>query len=208
MADFLIDVVCYRCPSGYEIVREAKDGRGPSDWIVCKSYERISYPLRPYDKLCNVFANIKTSDDLLKFVKRFGPLAESDDPSLGDHISDCLGVAKLFRELLLYKQKGPTKLLSFFRSRTNIYGISDIGKVGLVEDSDRGVRLRITADSLLDALWLQLGQELSGHRIIRECRHCGTLFEAGPDTGRRSDATFCCGEHSVRFHSLKRSRGG
>ena len=83
-----------------------------------------------------------------------------------------------------------------------------IGEIDLVADANKGLRLRLKTDSLKSALWWQLGQKLSGNAIIRECRQCDKLFEVGRNTGRRSDATFCCNEHSVRFHSLRRSRGG
>ena len=42
--------------------------------------------------------------------------------------------------------------------------------------------------------------------VVRQCRHCGEWFEAGPGTRLRADAEFCCGEHKVRHFSLQRSR--
>ncbi len=219
MADFLIDFEWFWCPDGYQIVNaresaRARGGRPTSyphgDWIVPKSEDKIPCrPLDRFDTLCDVFAKVKTPDELLEFVTHFGTLMRTSR-YWGDLVSDCLSTAQYFRGLLLSKQKGPRKLLSFFKSHMqhSYHATSHIGSVSLVENSESGVRLSFTADTLLDALWLQLGQKLSGHRIIRECRHCGSLFEAGADTGLRADATFCCREHSVRFHSLKRSRGG
>jgi hypothetical protein len=67
-------------------------------------------------------------------------------------------------------------------------------------------RLRVTPRCLLDALWVQLGQALSGGGAFRQCQHCGQLFEAGGATGLRADAKFCSKEHKIAFHSLKRSR--
>jgi hypothetical protein len=80
-----------------------------------------------------------------------------------------------------------------------------IAEIDLIADSDKGVRLRLKTDSLISALWWQLAQKLSGSSMVRQCRHCGTLFEVGLGTKRRADATFCCKQHSMRFHSLKRS---
>jgi hypothetical protein len=82
-----------------------------------------------------------------------------------------------------------------------------IGEIELIPDIDKGVgvRLKLSTDSLLSALWWQLAQKLSGNSMFRQCRHCGTLFEVGLGTNRRADATFCCNQHSVRFHSLRRS---
>jgi len=45
-------------------------------------------------------------------------------------------------------------------------------------------------------------------QIEVECAHCGNFFKAGAGTGRRIDASFCCDEHRVRYHSLKRSEAG
>jgi hypothetical protein len=83
-----------------------------------------------------------------------------------------------------------------------------VGEFEIVADVQKGVRLRFKTDCLISALWWQLVQKLSGGAMIRECRHCGKLFEVGSGADKRADATFCCDEHSVRFYSLARSRGG
>jgi hypothetical protein len=72
--------------------------------------------------------------------------------------------------------------------------------------NNRALRLRVSPRSLLDALWLQLGQKLSDGGVIRQCEQCGGWFEAGPGSGRRSDAKFCSDEHRVIFNSRRRSR--
>jgi hypothetical protein len=230
MADFLIDFDWFRCPKGYKLVHASETARARGeqpesypdcDWIVPNSDERVWYrPLDRYDTLCNIFAGIKTSKDLLKFIELYGPLTRTST-AWGDFVSDHLKSAEFIRNLLLYKRLGPKRLMSFYISRRRVAWLAGglelpvdvrefnrlIGTVDLVPDANRGVRLRITTDVLLAALWWQLGQKLSGTVIVRECRHCGTLFEAGVGTNRRADATFCCNEHSVRFHSLKRSTG-
>jgi hypothetical protein len=233
MADFLIDFEWFRCPEGYRLVHASETARARGeppgsypdcDWIVPNSDERIPYrPLDRYDMLCNVFAGIKTPNDLLKFVELYGPLTTTST-QWGDSVPELLRHVQYFRGLLHYKQLGSRKLGSFFVSMKRAGLLSAgvtvsrdadlrefsqlIGTIDLVADKAKGVRLRISTDFLIAALWWQLGQKLSGNSIVRECRHCGTLFEAGPGTNRRGDATFCCNEHSVRFHSLKRSTGG
>jgi hypothetical protein len=82
-----------------------------------------------------------------------------------------------------------------------------IGFVELVPDPSDGVRVKIEPHSLLEGLWVQLARKLSQKALIRTCRYCGSMFEAGVGTKKRADATFCCAEHSVRFHSLNRSKG-
>ena len=81
-----------------------------------------------------------------------------------------------------------------------------IGEMHLEPDPAEGVRLKI-GGSLYDGLWMQLARKLSSKTVIRTCRYCGSTFEAGAGSKRRADATFCCSEHSVRFHSLNRLKG-
>jgi hypothetical protein len=82
-----------------------------------------------------------------------------------------------------------------------------IGDVDVIADGTTGIRVRFNTDCLITALLWQLARTLSGNTRYRECRHCGDLFELGPGAKRRADATFCCNEHSVRFHSAKRTIG-
>src|SRR5262249_35479431 len=74
--------------------------------------------------------------------------------------------------------------------------------------SDASPQLRFLPSSLLDALWLQVVQELAGGATVRQCRHCGRWFETGAGTGRRLDATFCSDQHRIDYNSLRRSRRG
>ncbi len=223
MSDVTLDLDWFRCPHGYRIVRAGEvqsQMPNPDDlWIVPKSEERISYrPLEKYDLLYVAFANVKTPDDLFKFVNHYGPLRQTS-PEWGDSISELIKSAQLFRELLHCKSLGPKKLMSHYVEHRKASWRADglplpedlrelsrlIGTIDLIPDPKKGVRLRLETDVLIAALWWQLAQKLSGDAVIRECRHCGALFEAGPNTGRRADATFCSSEHSVRFHSLKRT---
>lgn len=227
MADFLLDFDWFRCPQGYRVIRAGEvepSVRDPDDmWIVPKTDERVFYrPLDKYDLLYIAYASVKTSDQLFKFIDLYGPLTRTST-RWGNSISGGLRETQLFRDILRYKEKGPRKLMSFYVSREKAAWLANgltppeddlrkfnrpIGTVDLVPDFEKGLRPRIETDALRGALWWQLGQKISDIVIIRECRHCGTLFEAGRDTGRRADATFCCSEHSVRFHSRRRSRGG
>jgi hypothetical protein len=82
-----------------------------------------------------------------------------------------------------------------------------VGSVTLEEDLVSGIKIVVKPESLISGLWVQLARKLAGPAVTRNCRFCGSLFEAGPGTSRRSDATFCSSDHSVRFYSLQRSRG-
>jgi hypothetical protein len=83
-----------------------------------------------------------------------------------------------------------------------------VGNFDLVVDSLRGMRLRVRTDSLLQALWWQLGTKLAGDISFRECEFCHQHFEVGPTAGKRTDSQFCCREHRIRHNSLKRTPRG
>jgi hypothetical protein len=236
MAELFVDLEWWTCPGGFRLAsRQSLNPGEPLDEvevIVPNSRERLPYrPLKEYADLYNVFANIKSSAELLKFFDRFGALTTSS-ANWGDSVPSALQRAGFFRELLRYKQHGPRKLASFFKSWTRerakasqdeagipwpggfnaewFERIPLVATVELVADSEKGVRLKIEANDLIGGLWWQLGQKLSGGSNFRECRQCRQWFEAGPGTGRRVDAEFCSDDHRIRFNSLKRTptKGG
>ncbi len=228
MAEFLLDFEWFRCPDGYRVVRAGDLTGGqipnPDDlWIAAKSDKRAVYrPLEKYDLLYVAFANLKSLDEVVKFVNLYGPLRATTS-KWGDSISEALKSAQFFRDLLRCKSLGPKKLMSFYvaheKASWRAAGLTppeddfrelerSMGTIYLVPNPKRGVGLRADVEVLMAGLWWQLAQKLSGDTTIRECRYCGTLFAVGPNTGLRSDATFCSSEHSIRFHSLKRSKVG
>jgi hypothetical protein len=81
------------------------------------------------------------------------------------------------------------------------------GIIDLVADSEKGVRIRLSPQTLFGALWYQLGVKLS-NSDLRICRFqdCNRMFEVGNGTGKRTDSEFCCREHKVRHLSLDRSK--
>jgi hypothetical protein len=213
LANILIDLEWFRCPKGYRLISSRSMvpvGCSPSfypdeDWIVPTTSEHV--PCRPLevDNLYNIFANIRSRASLLEFTKEFGTLTRLASTSWGESVPTCLQQAKIFRELLQYHQKSRGMLASRFASLPGVYS-QELGSVNVVQDPVIGLRLTITSETLLTALWLQLGQKLSGDAEIRKCRHCSQFFEAGPGTGKHVDAEFCCNEHKIRYFSLARSR--
>jgi len=211
-------------------------------------------PLEKFDTLYSIFAKLKTPDELLDFINRYGLICCSDP--FGHPVQSCLETARLFRNVLKLQGKSKAILASSFkselralaerkdaivpRSQFAVEGLLKnepellknlvkepeedcepfepsvrdvgeppplaIGKLYVVADRLNGVHLQTRAECLMDALWWQLVQKLSGGSSIRECPQCGEWFEAGPGTTRRSDATFCCRDHKIRYFSLKRSR--
>jgi hypothetical protein len=235
MATVSIEFESFRCPKGYRIVHAAEIARAngvdpasypDEDWIVSNTNERVSFrPVDKSDMLCVAFSGLRTPERLLEFINLYGSIFGSSH-DWGDSIVSCLRVSRRFYDLLSYKERGPKRLASIFNSQLRMslarsheqagealpvdYNFGElnqlIGTADLVADPVRGVHLRITTDTLVGALWWQLGQKLSGGTNIRTCRHCSALFETGPRTGRHVDATFCCDEHKVKYFSLARTR--
>jgi hypothetical protein len=228
MTDFLTDFEWQKCPEGFRVIKEGtwlyrddpddpdRDGEScpKTDVIVANGNMRKPYyPIKTIDNLYSIFANVRTAEGLLDFVKEHGPLTEAgfatglymDD---GESVPRMLDEAKVFRELLAYKKRGSRQLASFFDEVVRGgWGGRLIANVAIESDPKKGVRLKMNTDDLIDALWWQLAHKLSDDVVVRECRHCGQWFEAGPSAGKRVDSEFCCGGHRIRFNSLKRSRG-
>jgi hypothetical protein len=233
MANISIDCESFRCPKGYRLTNRWALNPGEEAQIdnveVVASNGPERTPYRPLDRpgsgdLYLLFANVMNADDLLRFIERWGPLM-TDAANWGDPVPPLLREANFFRRLLAHKDRAK-KLASVFTSEmrareiraykragdTAPHSIDEsnlfrmVGRIDLVADPSKGVRLRIGTHCLIGALWWQLGQKLSGNASFAECRQCGEWFETGPGTGRHVDANFCCNEHKVTFFSHARSR--
>jgi hypothetical protein len=187
---------------------------GPSDLIRYR-------PFAHGGDLCAPFALIKTDKALLRFVNDHGPLTARLLPlsppnellakmqkllSRGESVDLGLGHANMFADLVRLKSQGDTrKLASYFESDKPLdFSLRDlIGRVELVADANKGLRLKMCPPDLLGAMWYQLGLKLSS---LRTCRLCQRVFEVGVGTGRRTDAQFCCREHKVEFFNHSRPR--
>lgn len=166
---------------------------------------RAYRPLREVDGMFKVFANkATTADGLLDFIEMFGPLTRSGlEIDQGEDVSILVDQAKLMGDFLerytRLSQKGFSRA---FPSRGIMLGAIE-SKLN-VEPGTDSLRLQLSVEDLLTGLWVQFGQALSGGATLRTCRHCSMLFETGPGSGRRLDASFCSDDHRVAFNSLKR----
>jgi hypothetical protein len=188
----MIELTWYRDEKGYDLLPETT--RLP-ERIVGKGGSRIGY--RPLDvpTLFRRFSEIqKTPVGALGFIEKFGPLSlDGVAGGKGEKVATVIQWAGVM-ESRLRKVKGPQDDLP-----RNSF------EAHLVNGGD-GVRLEFRPSTLIDALWLQLGQELSGGSEILRCLHCDQFFRAGPGAARRARTTFCSDEHRIEFNSLKRSR--
>ena len=164
-------------------------------------------PLLEFAGLFQVFANkATTADGVLDFIEKFGPLTQAGlEKDQGEDVSCIITQAKAMAGLLEgHSALGRTGLAGLLRGR----GIK-LGSIETELNVGRGtetLRMQLSVRDLLTGLWVQFGQALASGAIIRSCRHCGMLFEAGPGTGRRLDAKFCSDDHRVAFNSLRRSK--
>ena len=224
MQTFSIDLEWFRCPDGYRLVSYGSICKGdpPMDRIAASSDRSVAYrPFDGFDALYKEFAKLKTADDLLGFVKRFGLLEQGPEWDAdfdgeifmgatsyeGNSVPKYLAQARLFRDVLLRKKDGPKAVAAFIRSHKEGFGGKVVSHLTLVADPSTGIRFAVAPIDLIHGLKYQLVQSLIGSTIIRVCRYCSKFFEAGPGGKVRSDATFCCHAHSVLYHSHKRSKG-
>ena len=231
MARIAIELDWARDPKGYRLV---ETGRSKELRIVRKGTGRgpenlpLFQPLST-DLLFGIFANIATTPEgALDFVRRYGPLTPEGHEEAGDIVSEVTFHAEYMRgvlEVWAGKQKHPDRSLAALVSGRHMrVAPKQIGPHRLVvspydtgyssslnakviwDPFAKALKWELRPTSLLDALWLQLGQALTANVQFRQCEHCGNFFEAGRGTGRRFDAKFCSDEHRIAFNSLKRSK--
>jgi hypothetical protein len=215
MTAFSVSLTWQRDKRGYRLVPAEPDrpearktllgGSGRPARLCRQGGDLVAYePMAKFTDLYLTFARSVTSPEtLLAFVEAYGPLtADGLQADRGDVVDEVLEQALTMRRLL-----ETTRGWARVKAATNeVLGYLPRPEVALVIDpATRTPRLQFIAPSLLAALWLQLGQALGSGAAVRTCQHCGTLFEAGPGTGRRLDAKYCSPEHQIAYNSLKRS---
>jgi len=220
MNDLAIDLEWWRDAEGYRLVdavppKESRPdmgvlyagGSGEPQRVV--RLGGILLPYRPLGDFNGLFLEFARSahnpNGVLGFIERFGPLTEAGlDTGRGEDVPLLIEHAEAMHGWLDACRNDNRAALP----RMIGEGIK-LGRVNAaltVDPITQRPRLRFTMDSLLLALWLQLGKALSKGAVVQQCLHCGTPFETGPGTPRRLDAKFCSDEHRIAFNSLKRSK--
>jgi hypothetical protein len=166
-------------------------------------------PYRPLDlfgSLYAEFSKIRSADDVLYFIERFGPLTiDGLDNSKGELVDGVLAHSDAMRDLfsvLSRDRARRAKLIADLRMSP----FADLDITLELDPASEDLKLRLCPTSLLDAVWLQAAQELSSGAAVRKCLRCDDWFETGPRTARRADAKFCSDEHRIAFNSLKRTK--
>jgi hypothetical protein len=201
MPDLTFDFKWYKHVRGYRLVpaklhRGSVLGAQPDDIepakIVPEGGPLQSY--RPFAKSENLFElfvrRAKSEEGVLEFVKNFGPLTHDGLRKGGEVVQDIIDAAE--------------EMSGVLRGHIIATTLSPL-KVSIITDDERRLRLKISPQCLLDALWLQLAQ-VSGSASFRECWNCSEPFVAGVKGNRRGDAKFCSDKCRIEFNSLQRSR--
>ncbi len=162
--------------------------------------------IRPLDHntLFVDFAHLDGSDDsCIEFASRFGylglfPAENSEDGAgeTGESIRMWRDVIDDMRRNVEGWQANPA---AFVPDREIVMARLDASLVPL----DGRAVLRIRPQSLIGAMQLQFAQAISTGLDIRNCDHCGKLFETGGG-GRTRKARFCTDRCRSDFHVAKR----
>lgn len=145
-------------------------------------------PLKEFPDLYARFAKLRSQEDVVKFVRAYGPLTEEG----------------------LHGGKGDDLFHGLRQAESMAAGNLHVGLVlctlnaKLVADYN-GIHLKAEPINLLDALWLQFAQA-SSKGLANRCEQCGKLYATGPDAKRRRHTKFCSVKCKTKYHSLKRSR--
>jgi hypothetical protein len=194
----------WRAPEGYRISdhrpaaprRIVRKGKSDTQWV----------PLQPLAKtrdLFLIFARIAdTAEGLLNFINTYGPLTYHGN-----------GEGELADDLIIHA-KGMRGLIDSISSHAKRPAPEDgdvapgatFNAVVIWDSITRNYRWVLRPSTLLDGLYLQLGEAITRGAQIGKCVHCGDWFEAGQGAGRRAGAKFCSEDHKTAYHSLKRSR--
>jgi len=224
LAQFMIDLEWKRHAAGYRIVPERppqppRQSRPPPTIaeIDCGTPERIagiggalkSYrPLAKSPELFRPFVGIaRDAPGLLRFVNDYGPLTDAGVNGPGEDVPLLLKTASTMRDFLSTSERIGRKRLS--EVPAGLFTGVDLSRLTaqLKLDIESGeLQFSLRPRSLLDAMWVQLGQALARAGVFRTCRFCGQIFEAGGRGERDRRAIFCSEDHKKQFHSLERSR--
>ncbi len=192
---------------GFEVGPTLLERVGKPQRVLPNGGKRLPYqPLKRFHELYKSFASVRTPEDVLRFVEKFGLLtAHGLQPDLGDDVPFVLEHAARFRDWLDANQRRRQDLAAWIGKEGKNFGSLD---AELTADASGALRVRVMPRTLLRALWIQLAYTLSGGIKIGTCLQCGDWFEAGPGARppRRLDAKFCSDEHQRLYNSRKRSR--
>ncbi len=159
--------------------------------------ERLHRPLEFHKTLYVDFAGLDGSPEAcLEFARRFGLLGLERKGG---------GEALVLWQDAIAGMSRAIKLSQTDRRALEGYRITPLHGALTPSPPDGRLIFRFRPNSLLHGMQLQFVQAISRGLAIKECGHCGKLFEAGGKE-RRRDARFCSKECKINFHNLEKRR--
>lgn len=183
--------------AGYEIRAGRIVGRGGK--------VEARYPLlgKNGDKLFWRFAALKTPDEILAFIGQTGPIGLYGD-DLG---MIAQAITHMAVGIKAANSRNPTDRSGLFQREGA--KVANVTAYAPWDDVRRRHDVVLRANTLMDAMWLQLAMLCAGGngepRTLKTCPHCGRPFWAGKGQERPANAEFCSPEHKRRHLSLARS---
>jgi hypothetical protein len=177
------------------MIRDASEiNLGKSTWILRKGGPLRT--IRPLDcpALYRYFAKATTPQRLLEFIAQFGMPDYPDQQELD--LARIIDIPEGFKLMVAAAdcEDWQTTAKVFEVSVNYMNADHDLGMlVPALTPSAEKTRptLSLHPRSLIAAMNLQFAADIARNAQIRECPQCGTFFEYGPGTGRRSSAIYC-----------------
>lgn len=208
----VIDFTWYIDSKGYKFLPEKQSSSGQKQikayskhekeitktrWVIGKGGPNKEYrPLEKFPTLFRIFARIGKSNDVLDFIEKFGPLTDAGEAG---------GTGEDVSMVIEWATEMESQLRKFRSDRSNANLIPVTNLKLLLRSDQHGAHLTITPSTIIDAMWLQFGQEVTGGGKILRCMYCSNIFRVGPKHGRKT-SLYCCDEHREESNSEKRGR--
>lgn len=203
---------------GYRIVVKEpyvpEDGRAPSllfskdkptIWIVAKPGEpTLKRPVALRPTLFLDFASLDGSaEQCIEFAEKWGllgyfrldkiPIQKEDLDSWQRHINSM--------KLMVDDWKNKSIVGTYKRFAK----VAEL-EAGIIEKTFGEYSLEIRPRSLLAAMRLQFAQSVATGKALQSCNWCGSWFETGKGSQRRTGAKFCTDACRTHFHNHRRTK--
>jgi hypothetical protein len=174
------------------------------------------YSIEPFkidrDKPLHVqFANLDGSEQqCLKFANRYGLLKTQSRDGVEQFDFWKKEIRKLDRLMsalkLQVKEDTPDGITLLGSSRKAPVALTSINLILVPGYSGERPKLFLQPATLLEAMYLLLGEFLTTRGSLQSCQACNNWFECGRTGARRSIAKFCSVECKNHYHYVERTK--
>lgn len=200
---------------GYEFAKSKGypfAGIATPDSLVIRPRGDDFRPTRPLkaDGLYLAFGKLDPDDKdaILAFANLHGLLGfwlgetEEERWQKPEYLDDWQRAIKSMKRMIELNVTGKLRGEALMRDRNSWFGRADIGlQIG---EGQQHPSLRIRPSSLLSGIRIQFAQLVAGGAAIKACMKCGTWFEVGGRSRKRTDAEFCSTKCRNNFYNARR----